>query len=179
MPASWQVTESPPVRFIRPAGLSELPIPERGGSIDELREFWNIASEEQFRLIVVFMLQAMRPEGPYAGLEVDGVQGSGKTFLVETIKGIVDPNLAPVRAAPKDEVDLIIAARGSRLPCFDNLSYLNAERSDALCRMATGSGIGKRTLYSDLEETLAWVQRPFILNGINPVASRGDLHCPN
>jgi 5S rRNA maturation endonuclease (ribonuclease M5) len=170
----YEKVSDPPVRFVRPSGQKALPPPEPGGSIDKLREFWNV-SDEQFYIAVVFLLQAMRPEGPYGGLEVDGEQGSGKTFFVRTTKEIVDPNMAPVRSAPKDEVDLIIAARGSRLPCFDNLSYLNAERSDALCRMSTGSGIGKRTLYSDLDETIAWVQRPFILNGINPIASRGDL----
>jgi hypothetical protein len=47
--------------------------------------------------------------------------------------------------------------------------------SDQLCRLSDGAGIGKRTLYSDLGETIAYVQRPFILNGINHLAYHGDL----
>ena len=101
--------------------------------------------------------------------------GSGKTLLVESQKAILDPNIAPVRSSPRDEVDLIIAARGSRCPCFGNLSRINFDQSDALCRLSDGAGLGKRTLYSDFDESIAWVQRPFILNGINPVAHSGDL----
>ena len=80
-----------------------------------------------------------------------------------------------MRSSPRDEVDLIIAARGSRCPCFGNLSRINFDQSDALCRLSDGAGLGKRTLYSDFDESIAWVQRPFILNGINPVAHSGDL----
>ena len=170
----WEVVPNAPVRFIRPTGQLALPVPEPGGSIEELHEFWNV-TEEQFRLMVVFVLQAMRHKGPYAALEIDGVAGSGKSSHVKTIKDMVDPNTAPLRTAPKYEVDLIIAARGSQLPCFDNISYLDTDLSDALCRIATGGGLGKRTLYTDFDETIVWVERPFILNGINPIASRGDL----
>ena len=47
--------------------------------------------------------------------------------------------------------------------------------SDALCRLATGGGLGTRQLYSDADESLFDVQRPVILNGITSLAERGDL----
>jgi putative DNA primase/helicase len=172
--AGWQIETGAPVRFMRPSGMLALPVPRCGGTLEELRTFWPV-NDPQFRLAVTYLLQSERPLGPYAGLETDGAQGSGKTFFLMGVKRLIDPNLAPVRSAPRDEVDLIIAARGSRLPCFDNLSRLSEEMSDALCRMATGSGIGKRTLYSDLDETLAWVCSPFAFNGITPTAIRSDL----
>src|SRR5271167_593386 len=36
-PDGWQLLGSPPVRFRRSAGMSPLPVPERGGSMEALR----------------------------------------------------------------------------------------------------------------------------------------------
>src|SRR5262249_22797259 len=58
---------------------------------------------------------------------------------------------------------------------LENLSRLPEWLSDALCRLATGSGFATRALYSDAEEALFAAQRPVILNGIEAVATRGDL----
>src|SRR5262249_24855911 len=41
----WRVLGCPPVRFRRAAGMLPLPIPERGGSIEALRQFLNLSSE--------------------------------------------------------------------------------------------------------------------------------------
>jgi hypothetical protein len=47
--------------------------------------------------------------------------------------------------------------------------------SDALCRLATGSGFATRELYTDAEEAIFAAQRPIVINGIEEVATRGDL----
>jgi hypothetical protein len=44
----WEVVKPPPVRFQRSPGTRALPMPERGGSIQALRSFCNIASEADF-----------------------------------------------------------------------------------------------------------------------------------
>jgi hypothetical protein len=58
---------------------------------------------------------------------------------------------------------------------YDNLSHLTPDQSDDLCRVATGGGLGKRKLYSDDDEVTFYAKRPLILNGINEIATRGDL----
>jgi hypothetical protein len=52
----WRVIGSPPVHFRRPAGMLPLPIPERGGSIETLRSFLNLPSQNDFVLIVASLL---------------------------------------------------------------------------------------------------------------------------
>src|SRR3982074_3810281 len=42
----WRISEDPPVRFRRSAGMQPLPLPVRGGSIDSLAPFLNLASED-------------------------------------------------------------------------------------------------------------------------------------
>src|SRR5262249_54107928 len=76
---------------------------------------------------------------------------------------------------PRDERDLMIAAKNAWLMCFDNLSHLPTWISDALARLATGGGYATRELYSDAEEVIIDVQRPTILNGIEDIVTRADL----
>ena len=82
----WKI-ESSPCRFIRSAGMKPLATPIPGGSLEELRQFWNIGTEEQFRLAIVFILQAMRPVGPYVGEEVNGLPRLGKDSAGGKSKG--------------------------------------------------------------------------------------------
>jgi hypothetical protein len=64
-PDGWRVIECPPVRFHRPAGMLPLPVPKRGGSIETLQSFLNLASRDDFVLIVAWLLAALRSGGPY------------------------------------------------------------------------------------------------------------------
>src|SRR5262245_8275581 len=44
-PEGWQVIESPPIRFRRHGGMLPLPVPEHGGSIEDLRPFLNLSTQ--------------------------------------------------------------------------------------------------------------------------------------
>jgi hypothetical protein len=118
----WRVLGCPPVRFRRSPGMLPLPLPERGGSIEILRPFLNLSSQNDFVLIVAWLLAALRPGGSYPLLAISGEQGSAKTVLSKVLRGLVDPNVAPVRALPRDERELMIAANNGHLLAFDNLS---------------------------------------------------------
>ena len=87
----------------------------------------------------------------------------------------MDPNTAALRSTPRDERDLVIAATNGWLIALDNLSHLSDWLSDALCRLATGSGFATRELYTNAEEAIFAAQRPVVMNGIEEVATRGDL----
>ena len=174
-PEGWRVIGSPLVRFRRPAGMLPLPVPERGGSIETLNSFLNLASRNDFVLVVAWLLAALRAGGPYPLLAISGEQGSAKTVLSKLLKALIDPNAAPVRALSREERELMIAANNSCLLAFDNLSGLPHWLSDALCRLATGGSFAVRQLYTDDEEVLFEAARPIVLNGIEEVISRPDL----
>lgn len=171
----WRMLPKPPVRFIRPAGMRPLPEPTEDGSLAALRPFVNVATEDDFRLLVGFLVSAFMPNGPYFILVLNGEQGSGKSTLSRIVRELVDPNEAPIRALSGDGRDLMIAARNGHLLCFDNLSGLSPAQADALCRLASGVGFGTRALYSDGEEMLFSGARPILLNGIPDLVTRGDL----
>jgi hypothetical protein len=174
-PDGWRVNRCPPVRFRRPAGMLPLPVPEHGGSIEALMPFLNLSSRDDFVLVVAWLLATLRSAGPYPLLAISGEQGSAKTVLSKTLKALVDPNVAPVRALPREERELMIAANNGHVLAFDNLSSLPAWLSDALCRLATGGSFAVRQLYTDEDEVLFQAARPLLVNGIEDVISRADL----
>lgn len=170
-----RVIDNPPVRFRRAPGMEALSIPEPGGSIDNLRRLINVKNEEDFVLVVSWLLAALRNVGPYAVLALLGEHGTAKSTLARLLRGLVDPNRATLRTLPRDERDLFIAASNGYVLSFDNVSGLRDWLSDALCRLATGGGFATRTLYTDLEETMIDAMRPIILNGITDIVGRPDL----
>ncbi|WP_442483062.1 bifunctional DNA primase/polymerase [Aeoliella sp. SH292] len=170
----WRVVEQSPVHFKRAPGMSPLPTPEHGGDIELLRNFLNIADED-FPLIVGALLGALNPRGPYPELILGGEQGSAKSTTARVIRSLIDPNVSPLRAAPHDCRDLMIAADNSWWLCFDNLSKISPSLSDALCRLATGGGFSTRSLYTNKGEVIFEGKRPVILTGIEPPTERPDL----
>src|SRR2546421_8513964 len=61
----WQVIDKPPVKFRRAKGLVPFDEPGRGGTLAALRPFINVGSEADWRLLVSWLLAALRPTGPY------------------------------------------------------------------------------------------------------------------
>jgi hypothetical protein len=173
----WRVVAEPPVKFRRTRGMLPLPHPLRGGSIDDLQAFLNVGVDDDagWTLINSWLISTFRPHGPYPVLVLHGEQGSAKSTTSRVLRALIDPNTAALRAEPRDAHDLIIAATNGRVVSLDNLSHLPSWLSDAICRLATGGGFSTRELYTDSDEILFDAQRPVILNGIEELATRGDL----
>ena len=170
----WEVVSDPPVKFRRVQGMKALPRPKRGGSLGMLRNHVRL-SDDDFRLLLGFLVQCLRPVGPYPILELSGEQGSGKSTAAKMIRALIDPSHLPIRARPRKERNLVIAAENAWALAFDNMSGVQPWLSDALCRLSTGGGFGTRKLYADREEEIFYARRPLILNGINKLTGRSDL----
>src|SRR5262249_30479010 len=93
----------------------------------------------------------------------------------EAPAGADRPERAPVRALPRDEREVFIAASNGHVLAFDNLSGLPPWLSDALCRLTSGGAFSARRLFTDQDEMLFAAARPIILNGIEEVITRPDL----
>ena len=171
----WRIVDSPPIRFRRASGMKAMPIPVSGGSIETLRSFLNVQTDADFVLVVAWALACLRNRGPYPVIVLSGEQGSAKSTFSAILRALLDPNTAPLRALPREDRDLFIAASNGHVLAFDNVSGLPAWISDTLCRLATGGGFAVRQLYSDQDEVLFDAARPVILNGIEDIVTRPDL----
>jgi hypothetical protein len=173
--SGWRVIDNPPVRFRRASGMKPMPIPVGGGSVATLRSFLNVHTDADFVLVVAWALACLRNHGPYPVIVLSGEQGSAKSTFSAILRALLDPNTAPLRALPREDRDLFIAASNGHVLAFDNVSGLPAWISDTLCRLATGGGFAVRQIYSDQDEVLFDAARPVILNGIEDIVTRPDL----
>src|SRR5271156_4389141 len=140
-----------------------------------LHRFINCETHSEFELILAWIIAAMRSSGPFPILALMGPQGSAKSTNATFIRGLVDPNIAALRAQPEDRRDLAISANHSWVISLDNVSKLPKWLSDALCRLSTGGGFSARRLYTDSDEIVLRAQRPIIINSIDMVVDRPDL----
>ena len=169
----WRVIDAPPVRFRRTAAMQPLPNPVRGGTIDELRQFVNL-NESDFLLSVAFALDTLRVGRPHPVLYLAGGEGTAKSTLTQILGSLIDPHRLKLRRLPNVR-DLFVAAHNQSILCFDNVSGIAADTSDALCQITSGAGFAKRKNYTDGEEFQVAGAHPVILNGIENCIDRPDL----
>ncbi len=176
--SGYTVLQHPAAKLIRMQGMKPLPLPKAGASPHSgLLRFKKLLllDDEQWPLVLAFLIGALRPSGPYAFLAVEGEQGSGKSMRCELCKAVIDPGIPMRSSLPKSVQDLMIIANHSHVIIFDNLSGITAEMSDALAALSTKAGFQTRQLYTDAEVHAIEITRPFMLNGIGDFIHRPDL----
>ncbi len=154
----WQVIDAAPVHFIRPPRMRLLPVPENGGSIEMLRGLVNVPNDDDFVLIVAWLLNALRNSGQHPPLVPSGSEGSAKTTFAAILSHLIDPNSMPLKSLPRTERELAAETRERYLQAFDNVSGMPRTISDALCRLSTGDDA-----------------RPVMINGLDDVVKFADL----
>jgi len=164
-----------PVPFIRTPRMAPMCRPEPEGSLLQLRDFINAEDDNDWILIVAWLVGAMHPNGPFPILLLQGEQGSAKSTIARLLIDLIDPSTIPLCTSPRSERDLFISASKTRLLSFDNLSGISDQLSDAFCRMATGGGLATRSLFTDDSEKLFNSKRPVIINGIADLLTRHDF----
>lgn len=171
---AWSLEEQSELMFCRSESAQPLPEPVQGGSIDAL---WKVANvPEQARLLVVaWLVECLRPDTPFPVLELLGEQGSGKSGTQSALRRLIDPNAADLRGTPKSADDLFVSGGMNHFVSLENVSHLPAPLQDALCIVATGAGHAKRMLYTDGDESVIYLKRPVILNGIAAAVTQQDL----
>lgn len=178
--SGYMITRKPQVLFVRRRGMLPLPAPalvreeNAPEAIALLRRHLNI-DDDDFVLVVSWLVAALWPEGPYPIAVLQGEQGTAKSTATRILRRLVDPNECPLRSQPREERDLVIAGSNSRVLAFDNVSTLPPWLSDALCRISTGGGFATRMLHTDAEEVFFNNQLPAMMNGIASFITRNDL----
>jgi len=166
------------VRFIRKDNMHSLPRPITPGDgenpLEELRALLNTPAES-WRLLLSCVIACFDPSIARPILMLQGEQGSGKSLLLTILRKLIDPNKANARNLPREEDELFIMAANNAIMFFDNVSGLPAWLSDAFCKICTGGGYSKRTLYENADEFVLEAKRPIWLNGISRFINRDDM----
>jgi hypothetical protein len=170
----WSLIKDCPIRFRRTGGMRPLPVPSQAGDLNLLKNFVNV-TDEDWPLLVSWLVASFRPGKPFPILLLHGEQGSAKSTTSRMLRSLIDPNGAPIRPVPVSGRDLMITAKNSWVIALDNISFVPDWLSDNLCRLSTGGGFATRELYTNSEEMIFEAMRPILVNGIEEVATRSDL----
>ncbi|MBQ3280049.1 hypothetical protein IJG92_00040 [Candidatus Saccharibacteria bacterium] len=171
----WEVVENPPIIFRRFSHQKAQVEPVKGGNIQSFRKFTNIVDEKDWNLFLAFVVACFIPDIPKPVLVINGSQGAGKSTPMRMLKDLADPSQLVSAGKITNEAELARLANRHILLFFDNLSFLEKDNSDVLCRLITGDGFSKRRLYSDDDEVIYNFKRPLMLNGINNFITQADL----
>jgi hypothetical protein len=152
--------------------------PEYGhaNAIKEFAELLNFKDVPLFsvHLVALFLADVTTPI-----MALTGKAGSQKTTTSAAIKRIIDPAgdslEANVLSIPTKRDDIIMTLYNRYLTVFENVSKIDTDTSDILCRGVTGSSNTKRAHYKNLEEIIMTFKRKIILNGVTPNFNNGDL----
>ena len=164
----WKVINESeaPVLFVPNATALELPVPQRGGSLQQLSNLVNMDNQD-FRLLVLWLLAVLNPSIECPILSISAGYGAGKTTLTRFIKSLIDPDNAGELAPFSKEDDLYAASSSRYIISVDNVSKITKKWSDIYCRLTTGAGAVKRKNYTNNEAFDLRVRNPLILNGID------------
>jgi hypothetical protein len=171
----WRIVHEVPCKFERRENMGALPIPRHGGSLRALKQFLNVATHDDYRAAVAWLIGAYHPTGPYPVLAIHGQAGAAKSTASRVLRELTDPCTPAMRRPPREERELWIAALNNRVVVFNNISWLPDWLSDGLCALSYDGGFVQRTLFTTEDESVYPGRNPCILNGIENCVTRGDL----
>jgi hypothetical protein len=172
-PGGWEQALGCGVMWRRITSVEPLPSPVRGGDIGEALELVNLPDSDHRALWLAARLHQLMPEHTKPVEIFTGMAGSAKTGSTRLTVGMLGGLMANI---PKDPRDWAALASNTHCIGHDNVSSISAERSDLLCKAASGESWIARKLYKDVE--LIQVQfQPLsvIINTIEAGTYRGDL----
>jgi hypothetical protein len=167
----YRITQDVPVKFYRSANMQPLALPKAGGTLKDLQQFVNIASED-WPLFVGALLGIYQPNGTRPIIALIGGDGHCKTSLALLILSLLDPSVIKGRSIPVKMEDLMLAARQCWILFFDNLSDMPEWFSNALCQISSGGSLERRTLFKNADTTVITIKRPVITTSIKDVFSK-------
>jgi hypothetical protein len=187
-----RITESgytisdPELKFLKPKNL--LPISfdlaamvdkqtyNKETVIELFSRLFHLQAEEDFALMLAWMIKTFYPKGEYPILAILGEKEAvGKTTISKFIANLLDPTPSPLKTFPRNRDDLYSLAKNNFLLVFDNLSGISPDMSDALCQLYTAGSLSKRKLYTDGDSVDYPLKNPMVLNSIFNILHRRDL----
>ena len=172
----WSIVQNPP-KIFKKFKTQKPQVTPLSGAVDlsKLISLFNLSNPDDKILLQVYLVSCFIYGFPHPVLIIFGQQGSAKSTLCKFLKSLIDPSSVSTLGPIRNPNDLIQATSHNWATYFDNLSRMDVNLSDALCRICTGDGFVKRELYKNDEDFAYDFQHIVGLNGINNIASKPDL----
>lgn len=171
----WEVVYESPYLFRRTENTAAMCEPLPNGKLSKLFSYLHVPKEDRTLLVGILVDALINPNTAKPITHFEGEHGTSKTTTTVHFASLVDPTVVPHHGPPTDLKHWTSIAGASWLVALDNLSSIPDWMSDAFCRTATGTGLAKRSLYTDDDLSIAVFRRSIVFNGISMARIRGDL----
>ena len=191
-PTGWRTTAGRNALLQTSRSTSPLPAPEpppadappgpaseaspAPAALEALRSFLNVSSRADWLRCLAWLLSALRPNGPFPPLILQGPPGSGKTWAARLLRFLIDPCTALLTPIPSSVRELLSLARHNWILAFDHISALSPNLTDALCRLSAGVGVAVRETGAPTSDPLLQsFKRPMLLTVTDRFSCPSDL----
>lgn len=168
-PGEWTVGPDTHNAVWRRTSLNgEMPIPERGGDVNLLRNHVRV-SDQDWPITVAWMIHAWRSDLQCPIVSTSGPAGSAKTSFAQRLLDLLDPsgdNATAISNAPPDPKTWSVHAAAGRVIGVDNVERIPKWWANSLCTAVTGAVDIERTLYSNNDITTRRIKRAIIFTGV-------------
>lgn len=169
----WRVVDNPPTLFKRFRHQKPQVLPQAEGDIQRIFKYINL--KENSMLFQCWLVSCFIPEFPHTISVFYGEKGAAKSTTCTLLKRLIDPSALDTLGLSRDQRTLVVNLSQHWYLPFDNVSSIDTNTSDMLCRAITGGGIQQRKMCTNAEDFIFTFQRCISLNGINNVVNRADL----
>lgn len=178
----WSVETNHEVAFRRGAAYGELHLPDSQkpplqawASLTD----WLVARGVKANTVpsvIVMLCDWLRSDSPSPLAEIIAGAGAGKTTFATNLVTLIDPTTSGGLASTGiNEEDVAAGASNRLVLAYDNAGGpLSDDAQDLLCKVATGTVLATRRLYTQGDEFAVQVLAPFIITSIVPVITRAD-----
>ena len=164
------------IRTSKTAKQAEPNLMPDGNPLDEFVKLCRIPNPELFKVHLISMFAAGTPMPIMA---IHGHSGASKSTTSSMIKRIIDPsgntNEDNLKSFPHGEDNFVTSLSSSYFSAYENISHIDVEISNMLCRAVTGGSFEKRTQYTNGDVYTMSVKRKILINGIDFTISQSDL----
>lgn len=171
----WDIVTECPYTFRRTQNTGAMEEPQRGGKLGRLFRYLHVAKEDRKLVIGILVDALINPSTAKPITHFCGEHGTAKSGSTTCLASLIDPTVLPHHGPPKDLITWATTAASSWVVALDNISSVPDWLSDAMCRTATGSGLSRRSLYTDDDLSILVFRRAIVMNGIALDKVRGDF----
>lgn len=170
----WEIISKANFPFLRDDSSLDLPLPLKSGNIWDIKHIVKLNNDLEYLMVIAWFINLFY-DTAYPFLILIGQEGSAKTSSTQNLKNLIDPVDGGLRSFQRNADDIYISAQSNMILGYDNISHINLQLSDELCRISTGGSISKRKHYSNSEQIILKAKRAVLMNGIDGIPEFPDF----